>query len=201
MRAARYKVRGFKEGGRVLPAPDAAIEPETEAPAPEGDALRTALEQRLAAEARARPSAHKLALMKANPHLQQMRIERGAAYRQAMASGAIKNDPTILSWNDVDTALDDMDKTATYSGRSGTGPVQSLNPSTEAVRNEIGDKIANWKQLQASEFWTPEGFDALKKQIGDIRDDTEFGSRRKGRAIRHSGFWAHGRAGRRHGRP
>ncbi len=94
----------------------------------------------------------------------QLRNERGDVYRREMAN--IGADKTILSWNDVDTALRDMDKVATYKG-------ENLAPRTQAIRTEIRDAIDHWKNLQATEFWTPEGFDALKKQIGDIRDATQ----------------------------
>jgi hypothetical protein len=99
--------------------------------------------------------------------VQRMRRERGNAYRQQMQ--AVGADNTILSWNDVDTALNDMDKVATYKG-------QSLSPSTEAIRNKLYDTVDDWKNLRATEFWTPEGFDALKKKVGDIRDATGYGT-------------------------
>src|SRR5215471_3548647 len=78
-------------------------------------------------------------------------------------------DKTILSWNELDTALADMDKVATYKG-------QSLSPSTEAIRNKINVAVDEWKNLRASEFWTPEGFDALKRRVGHIRDATQYGT-------------------------
>lgn len=96
-----------------------------------------------------------------------MRQERGNLYRQEMAK--IGADKTIMSWNDVDTALADMNKVATYKG-------QSLSPSTEAIRDRIVGTIDEWKNLRASEFWTPEGFDALKRKVGDIRDATQYGT-------------------------
>lgn len=104
------------------------------------------------------------AVTEARGAVDQIRQERGNAYRQRMA--AIGADKTIMSWNDVDTALVDMDKVATYKG-------QSLSPSTEAMRDRINSAIGTWKNLRASEFWTPEGFDALKRQIGDIRDSSQ----------------------------
>ncbi|MGJ4889003.1 hypothetical protein ACQR1Y_12455 [Bradyrhizobium sp. HKCCYLRH3099] len=96
--------------------------------------------------------------------IDQMRMERGQAYREKMAD--LGADKTILSFNELDTALKELDDVATYKG-------QSLSPSTEKVRNDIKQTVEGWKNLRASEFWTPEGFDALKKKIGDIRDGTE----------------------------
>jgi hypothetical protein len=97
----------------------------------------------------------------------QMRQERGAEYRAAMTK--VGADKTILSWNDVDTALADMDKVATFKG-------QSLSPSTAAIRDSIKEEVEAWKNLQASEFGTAEGFDALKRRVGDIRDSTQYGT-------------------------
>jgi hypothetical protein len=85
-------------------------------------------------------------------------------------------DTTVLDFNDIDKALDRMNAVKTYSGRSGLGPRQSLSPSTKAVRYEISDAINNWKQLDPADFHTAEGFDALKRQIGDIRDAQPFGT-------------------------
>lgn len=107
------------------------------------------------------------AVLEARGAVDQMRRERGDAYRRGMTT--VGHDKTILSWNDVDRALVDMDNVATFKG-------QSLSPSTEKVRNTIRDTIDQWKNLHASEFWTPEGFDALKRKIGDIRDSTPFGT-------------------------
>lgn len=104
------------------------------------------------------------AVIEARGAVGQMRRERGNAYRAQMAR--VGADNTILRWNELDTALADMDKVATFKG-------QSLSPSTEAIRAQINSTVANWKNLRASEFWTPEGFDALKKKIGDIRDATQ----------------------------
>jgi hypothetical protein len=108
----------------------------------------------------------------------QLRKERGDDYRAAMAAG-VNTDRTILSWNDVDRALIDMDKVGNFRGMSGRGPTQVINQSAKGVRDEIGAAIADWKNLRASEYWTPLGFDALKRQVGDIADRlgaTEYGS-------------------------
>src|SRR6185369_10007553 len=91
-----------------------------------------------------------------------LKDERGTAYKQGMIP--IKNDKTILSFNDVDAALQNSVKT--YKG-------VSISPKVEGIRNEMWDAVEKWKNLQASEFHTPEGFDALKQLLGDIRNNTE----------------------------
>jgi hypothetical protein len=106
--------------------------------------------------------------------LQQIRKERGNAYRQEMAK--VGADSTILDFNKIDQAVTGAQGVKTYSGRSGTGPQQSLSPKTAGIRQEMTDAIDHWKQLDPAEFHTPEGIDALKQQLGDIRDATQYGT-------------------------
>ncbi len=106
--------------------------------------------------------------------VQQMRIERGNAYRQQM--GPIKADSTVLDFNKIDQAVAGAQGIKTYSGRSGTGPTQILDPKTAGIRQEMTDAIEHWKNLDPAEFHTPEGIDALKQQLSDIRNGTEYGS-------------------------
>lgn len=101
----------------------------------------------------------------------QMRVERGKAYRQQM--GPIKADSTVLDFNKIDQAVSSAQGVKTYAGRSGTGPAQILSPKTAAIRKEMDDAVSSWKNLDPAEFHTPEGIDALKQQLGDIRDATQ----------------------------
>lgn len=107
-------------------------------------------------------------VQEARAGVEQLKKQRGSDYRAAMAK-SIKPDKTILSWNDVDRALIEMDDVARYKG-------VSLSPSTAKVRAQIHDVIGHWQNLKASDYWTVEGFDALKKRIGDIRDTTAPGT-------------------------
>jgi hypothetical protein len=97
----------------------------------------------------------------------QMRQERGAAYREAMKDVAV--DKTVLNFDVIDKALANITQVKTYKG-------QVIDESTQAIRQRIGEAIQGWKQLDPAEFHTPEGMDALKQKIGDIFDATEFGS-------------------------
>jgi hypothetical protein len=101
-----------------------------------------------------------------------LRASRQAAYRSGMAD--ISKDASVLDFTPVDDAL--ASRTNTYAGRSGTGPVQALSPKTADVRQEVAAAVDNWKSLDPADFHTPEGFDALKQQIGDIRDGYQYGS-------------------------
>lgn len=103
--------------------------------------------------------------------LAEIRRERGDTYRAQMA--AVNADNTVLDFNRIDQGIARAEGIKTYSGRSGTGPTQNLNPATQGVRQQMTDSIDNWRHLDPAEFHTPEGIDALKQQLGDIRDATE----------------------------
>jgi hypothetical protein len=94
----------------------------------------------------------------------QIRKERGDAYRAGMAK--VGADDTPLDFGKIDKAVWDSQKVKTYKG-------QVLSPKTEGIRQEMTDAIGNWRDLDPSEFHTPEGIDALKQKLGDIRDATE----------------------------
>ena len=99
--------------------------------------------------------------------LSNIRKERGKEYRSGMAD--VSKDQTVLDFSGVDEAAKEMDKVASFKG-------QSLSPSTEGIRTQIKDVIQEWKGLDPKEFHTPEGFDALKKKVGDVRDATQPGT-------------------------
>lgn len=99
--------------------------------------------------------------------LDNMRAERGQAYRTAMAD--IGRDSTVLDFGKIDNAVADIQKVKTYKG-------QNLSPSTSEIRQKITDVIDEWKTLDPKEFHTAEGLDALKQKIGDIRDAAKYGT-------------------------
>lgn len=107
------------------------------------------------------------AVTEARKALGNIRQERGKAYRDSMAD--IGKDPTILDFDKVDNALVKIAGVKTYKG-------QIISPSTQAIRNEIGTAIKDWKALDPAEFHTVEGMDALKQKIGDIRDAAPYGT-------------------------
>jgi len=94
-----------------------------------------------------------------------MRAERNAAYRAGMAD--ISKDATVLSFQPVDEALAKAGSVKTFKGKD-------LSPKTADVRKEVQSAIDEWKKLDPAEYHTPEGFDALKQQLGDIRDALPF---------------------------
>ena len=99
--------------------------------------------------------------------LNTMRQRRGEAYRAGM--GQIRGDQTILDFGPIDAAMNRISDVKTFKGRS-------ISKSTEGVRQQIADEVAEWKTLDPADFHTAEGLDALKQSVGDIREATPFGS-------------------------
>lgn len=96
-----------------------------------------------------------------------IRQTRGSEYRAAMAK--IGQDTTVLNFAKIDQAVQDVGKVKTFKG-------QDLSPTTKEVRKEIDTAVTDWRALNPKDFHTPEGLDALKQKIGDIRDGTAYGT-------------------------
>lgn len=97
----------------------------------------------------------------------QMKQERGAAYRNGMAD--VSKDKTVLDFDPIDQAIAKSDKIKNFKG-------VDISPETADVRSKIGDILKEWKGYDPAEFHTPEGFDALKQRLGDVRDGLQYGS-------------------------
>ena len=106
-------------------------------------------------------------ISEAKSAVQQMKLERGNIYRQEMAKiGANKK---VLDFNKIDDAVKKVAAVKTYKG-------QVLSTKTAGIRNELIQTVDDWKNLDPKEFHTPEGLDALKQKIGEIRDSTPYGT-------------------------
>ena len=101
------------------------------------------------------------------PAINTLRQERAAAYRQGMAN--IAQDKSILDFDDIDNAVNSARQTGMYKG-------QVIDKSAAEAWQKINDQVSEWKQLDPAEFHTPEGLDALKKSIQDIRQSYPYGS-------------------------
>lgn len=97
----------------------------------------------------------------------QMRAERGAAYRSGMAD--VSKDKTVLDFTDIDKALTKANDIKVYKG-------VDIDPATSAIRKQLNDIVDDWKKRDPAEFHTPEGMDALKQMIGNVRSATPYGS-------------------------
>jgi len=99
-----------------------------------------------------------------------LRSERGAAYRDAMNQlGRSQTQP--LNFDLVDRALAKTTQVKTYKGVPFDEPQNVSN-----TRKQIAQAIQKWKMLPPTDYHTAEGLDALKQQIGGIRDGTQFGT-------------------------
>jgi len=93
----------------------------------------------------------------------QLRAERGVAYRDGMAK--IGADTEVLDFSKVDSAISKVANVKTYKG-------QDLSPATADIRSKMLKTVEDWKELPPEHFHTAEGLDALKQKLGDIRDAT-----------------------------
>ena len=105
------------------------------------------------------------ALDAAKANLAKMQADKQALYRSNMQ--VIKNDATVLKFDDVDVALRDAQNLVSYKG-------QVKNEAAAAKLSEAQMRINDWKALDPKEFHTPEGMDALKQSIGDILETIPF---------------------------
>lgn len=99
--------------------------------------------------------------------LNQMRVERGQAYRAGMTG--VSKDKTVLNFGPVDDAFNKQMSVGSYKGKV-------LDKSAAETKTKISEVLDEWRKADPAEFHTPEGFDALKQAIGDVRDSTQFGT-------------------------
>jgi hypothetical protein len=99
--------------------------------------------------------------------LSKMRIDKSNAYRSGMVD--IRNDRAVLDFAPIDGVVAGIKSMGNFRG-------QVTNKNAAGTVNEIADVVSQWKSLNPTEFHTPEGLDALKQSIGDIRDATQFGT-------------------------
>lgn len=99
--------------------------------------------------------------------LGQMRLDRSNAYKSGMSG--VSADKTVIDFSPIDKAVASLQSMGNYKG-------QVINKNSSGVVDEISGLVNQWKSLDPAEFHTPEGLDALKQAISDIRDTTQFGT-------------------------
>lgn len=99
--------------------------------------------------------------------LSKMRVERGNQYRSGMVD--IANDKTVINFTPIENAVNSLKTMGSYKG-------QVINKNAAGTVDEVSGLVSQWKSLDPAEYHTPEGLDALKKAIGDVRDATQFGT-------------------------
>lgn len=101
------------------------------------------------------------------PAISALRQDRSAAYRSGMAN--VAKDKTVLDFNDIDKAIGSARETGMYKG-------QVIDKSAADAWQKINDQVNTWKGLDPAEFHTPEGLDALKKSLQDVKESYAYGT-------------------------
>lgn len=115
-----------------------------------------------------RGTASSLAVVdQARDALSKMREERSAAYTAGMSG--VKADPTVLDMKPILDKVDEVRNRGTYKGKV-------IDKSAADVWQQVDEVVRDWQKSNPADFHTPEGLDALKKRIGDIRDSQPYGS-------------------------
>jgi hypothetical protein len=99
--------------------------------------------------------------------LENIRAERNRQYKSGMVS--VKGDKTVLDFGKVDETLADIRDRGFFKGKE-------IDRSAADTWRKIDELVQEWKTSNPADFHTPEGLDALKKSIGDIRDNLQFGT-------------------------
>jgi len=115
----------------------------------------------------------------AKQNLQTMAAAKSEAYRSGMQD--ISKDKTVLDFKPIVEALSKQNNMGSFKGKV-------INSSTAETQGKIKDVVQDWASSNPVEFHTPEGLDALKKAVGDIRESTPYGtpSRKVADSVYHS---------------
>ena len=99
--------------------------------------------------------------------LNKIREERSKEYKSGMVD--ITSDASILDMKPIIDRVNQVSDRGFFKG-------ELINKSASSALQEINETVSRWNKLDPAEFHTPEGLDALKKRIGDIRDSQQFGT-------------------------
>ncbi len=115
----------------------------------------------------------------AKQNLQEMIAQKGQAYRSGMQN--ISADKTVLDFKPIAKALNDQVKVGSFKGKV-------TNSSTADTQGKLKAIVEDWGSSAPNEFHTPEGMDALKRAVGDVRESTPYGtpSRKVADSIYHA---------------
>lgn len=116
----------------------------------------------------------------AKSDLAAMNAAKTAEYRANMS--AVKEIAEPLPFDDIGKAIKNAYDKVTFKG-------QIKNAKGAEVVKKISDAVGDWKELNPSEFHTPEGIDALKQVIGGIVESIpmeEKTARAAGDAVYHA---------------
>jgi len=124
------------------------------------------------------PMDHALEIAKES--LDKMKTQKQEAYKQNQKEW--KGDQHELSFDEIDDSLAKADKIVGFKG-------QMVDPVASNALDEIRKLINKWKQLEPSQFHTPEGIDALKQAVWAKVEGIPFENRKAtavGKNVYHS---------------
>lgn len=104
----------------------------------------------------------------AKSNLAALKAEKNAVYRSGMED--ISKDKSILNFDAIDAKLKEVKDIASYKG-------ETTNEEAANALDKIQKAVTRWKSLDAAEFHTPEGMDALKQKIGGILESIPYGTK------------------------
>ena len=96
-----------------------------------------------------------------------LRSDRGKAYEAGMAT--TKLDTTVLDFTGISKAAQQVADVGKFKN-------VPIDPKTHVVKGEIAEIVDGWRRLNPAEYHTAEGFDALKRAVGEIKDAAPFNS-------------------------
>ena len=104
----------------------------------------------------------------AKANLNQLKLDRLAQYK-ATTEG-MRSSTKQMDMQPIFKAVDDVADNFMFQG-------QARNPQAAEAIKRARETINNWAQLDPVRFHTPEGIDALKQQIGALRESVPFEQR------------------------
>lgn len=100
----------------------------------------------------------------AKENLAALRNQRSEQYRSGMVN--VSRDKSTLSFDGIDTALKQAEGRTKFKN-------EIKDQAAYDALSEVRSAVARWKGLDPAEYHTPEGFDALKQNIGAILEKYE----------------------------
>ena len=99
--------------------------------------------------------------------LSNMRDARGTDYRAGMSE--VRGDPATLDFAPIAKAVSDVKDRGFFKGKV-------IDPAAAGAWKQISKSVADWQKSNPDHFHTPEGLDALKRNIGNIAEGEPHGT-------------------------
>lgn len=90
------------------------------------------------------------------PAIENLRLQRTEKYKQGM--GQIATDPTVLNFQPIRQAMDNLREIGRYKGKE-------LNEPAITAYKKLDEILTDWENSSPADFHTPEGLDKLKQKI------------------------------------